>query len=122
MKPGDVLQSYSAMMAIGVILGLATGGLPVYTKEVSMASLAILMTLSLSNVRLGEARGKEPLRHALVCLGINYGILTGLIIAIAFLFSDEYRWGWILMAAAPSAISVAPFSTILRGGPVQSLY
>ncbi len=122
MKPGDVLQSYSAMMALGIILGLATGGLPAYTKEVSMASLAVLMTLSLSNVKLGETRGKESLHHALVSLAINYGALTGLILVIAFLFSDEYRWGWILMAAAPSAISVVPFSTILGGEALKSLY
>jgi len=122
MKAGDVLQSYSAMMAIGLVVGLATGGLPAYTKEVSMASLAILMTLSLSNVRLGEARGKEPLRHAMICLVINYGILTGLIIAIAFMFTDEYRWGWILMAAAPSAVSVVPFTAVLGGETVKSLF
>lgn len=122
MRPADIIQSYSAMMALGLVLGLATGGLPAYTKEVSMASLAILMTLSLSNVKLGEARGKEPLRHALVSLGINYGVLTGLIIALGFLFTDEYRWGWILMAAAPSAVSVVPFTKVLGGETVKSLF
>ncbi|OGS44545.1 MAG: hypothetical protein A3K76_03190 [Euryarchaeota archaeon RBG_13_57_23] len=122
MRVSGLLESYAAMMALGLVLGLVTGGFPAYTKEVSMASLVVLMTLSLSNVKLGEARGKEPVRHALICLGINYGILTGLIVAIAFLFSDEYRWGWILMAAAPSAVSIVPFTTVLGGETVKSLF
>src|SRR4030066_326945 len=52
----------------------------------------------------------------------SYGALTGLIVAMAFLFSDEYRWGWILMAAAPSAVSVVPFTTVLGGETVKSLF
>lgn len=122
MRPAEVVQSYSAMMVIGLVLGLATGGLPAYTKEVSMISLAVLMTLSLSNVKLGEARGKEPVRHALVSLAVNYGVLSGLIIAMSYFFSEEYRWGWILMAAAPSAVSVVPFTTVLGGETVKALF
>ena len=122
MRPADIVQSYSAMMAIGLLLGLVTGGLPAYTKEVSMASLAVLMTLSLSNVKLGKARGKEAVRHSVASLAVNYGVLTAIIVAIAFFFKDEYRWGWILMAAAPSAISVVPFTTVLGGETVKSLF
>ncbi|MEM4233150.1 MAG: hypothetical protein QXZ19_04170, partial [Thermoplasmata archaeon] len=64
MRPSNLLQSYSAMMAAGLVLGLLSGGLPFYTREVSMLSLALLMTLSLSNVSLREAKGSDHIWHA----------------------------------------------------------
>jgi len=110
------------MMILGLVLGLATGGLPAYTKEGSMASLAILMTLSLSTVRIGEARGREHISHSLKALLVNYGMLTALILLIGLFFTGEYWWGWVLMAAAPSAISVVPFTTILGGRTSKALF
>lgn len=122
MRPAQVLQSYSAMMALGLVLGLVTGGLPAYTKEVSMASLAFLMTLSLTTVRLGEARSKGHVAHSAKALLLNYLILTGIILAIGSFFENEYWWGWVLMAAAPSAVSVVPFTNILGGETSKALF
>jgi len=122
MGPVKVLESYSAMMLLGLVLGLVTGGLPAYTKEASMASLAVLMTLSLSTVGLGDARGKAHAGHAAWALLINYGFLTTLILLIGLLFTGEYWWGWVLMAAAPSAVSVVPFTTILGGKTSKALF
>jgi BASS family bile acid:Na+ symporter len=122
MRAASVLQSYSVMMVLGLVLGLATGGLPAYTKEVSMVSLAVLMTLSLSTVRIGEARGKEHVDHGLKALLVNYGALTALILLIGLFFTGEYWWGWVLMAAAPSAVSVVPFTTILGGRTSKALF
>jgi len=122
MRGTSILESYSIMMILGLILGLVTGGLPAYTKEASMASLAVLMTLSLSTVKIGDARGKEHFRHSVTALAINYGMLTALILLIGLFFSGEYWWGWILMAAAPSAVSVVPFTTILGGKTSKALF
>lgn len=122
MRPADVLQSYSVMMLLGLALGLASGGFPWLTKEISMASLAILMTLSLSNIRLGKAKAKEHADHALRALLVNYGILTAVILGVGAFFPEEYWWGWVLMAAAPSAISVVPFTTILGGSTTKALF
>ena len=122
MRPADFLQSYGAMMLLGLVLGLLSGGFPAYTKEISMASLAVLMTLSLSNIRIEEAKGREHAEHALRALIVNYGLLTVAILGIGMLFPEKYRWGWILMAAAPSAISVVPFTTILSGRTTKALF
>ena len=110
------------MMVLGLILGLVTGGSPWYTKELSMASLAVLMTFSLSTVSLKEARGKDHYRHAAVTLLLNYVLLTAVILAIGLFFSDDLWPGWVLMAAAPSAISVVPFTTILGGKTTKALF
>lgn len=117
-----VLESYAAMMALGLVLGVLSGGFPVLTKEVSMASLAILMTLSLSNVRLGEARSKDHARDAAVALALNYGMLTIVILLLGSMFPEDLWWGWVLMAAAPSAVSVVPFTSIMGGRTSKALF
>lgn len=122
MSPTRVLESYSAMMALGLVLGVVSGGLPILTKEVSMASLAVLMTLSLSNVRLSEARGRDHAKDAVVALVLNYGMLTVVILLLGSMFSDDLWWGWVLMAAAPSAVSVVPFTSILGGRTSKALF
>lgn len=122
MRLTNVPQSYTIMMSLGLVLGLLTGGFPWYTKEISMASLALVMTLSLSGIRLGDARGKDHITHSLKALAVNYLLLTGLILCIGLLFSGDYWIGWVLMAAAPSAISVVPFTTVLGGETSKALF
>jgi len=122
MRPAQILGSYSAMMTLGLVLGLVTGGSPWYTKEISMSSLAVLMTFSLSTVGLKEARGKDHYRHAAFALVLNYIVLTAVILAIGLFFSEDLWPGWVLMAAAPSAISVVPFTTILGGKTTKALF
>ncbi len=122
MRPASILESYAVMMSMGLLLGLLTGGFPSNTKEISMASLAILMTLSLSTVKLGDARGRHHLEHASKSLFLNYVLLTGVILAIGLFFSRDYWWGWVLMAAAPSAISVVPFTSVLGGQTTKALF
>ncbi|MCU0852924.1 MAG: hypothetical protein MUC90_06730 [Thermoplasmata archaeon] len=122
MRLSGVLQSYTIMMSLGLVLGLLSGGFPWYTKEISMASLALVMTLSLSGIRLGDARGKDHVTHSLKALAINYVMLTGLILGLGLFFSGDYWIGWVLMAAAPSAISVVPFTTVLGGETSKALF
>jgi len=122
MRLTTILESYSTMMILGLLLGLVLGGFPWFTKEISMGSLALLMTISLSNVKLGETRGKDHLKDALLALALNYGLLTIVILAFGSVFDEKLRWGFVLMAAAPSAISIVPFTTILGGRTSRALF
>lgn len=122
MRPTTILESYSAMMILGLLLGLVLGGFPWFTKEISMGSLALLMTVSLSNVKLGETRSRDHVKDALLALALNYGLLTIVILAFGSMFDQKLRWGFVLMAAAPSAISVVPFTTILGGRTSKALF
>lgn len=122
MRVTTILESYSTMMILGLLLGLALGGFPWFTKEISMGSLALLMTISLSNVKLGETRGKDHVKDALLALALNYGLLTIVILALGSVFDEKLRWGFVLMAAAPSAISIVPFTTILGGRTSRALF
>ena len=122
MRPAQILGSYSIMMVLGLVLGLVTGGSPWLTKEISMVSLAVLMTFSLSTVSLREAKGRDHYRHAVVALIINYVALTTIILAVGLFFSKDLWPGWVLMAAAPSAISVVPFTAVLGGKTTKALF
>jgi BASS family bile acid:Na+ symporter len=122
MRPAGILESYSIMMVMGLVIGLITGGSPFYTTEISMISLAVLMTLSLSTVSLREAKGRDHWSHAAKAFVLNYIILTVVILAVGRLFSDEIWPGWVLMAAAPSAISVVPFTSVLGGKTTRALF
>jgi len=122
MRLTTILESYSTMMILGLLLGLVLGGFPWFTKEISMGSLALLMTISLSNVKLGETRGKDHVKDALLALALNYGLLTIVILAFGSVFDEKLRWGFVLMAAAPSAISIVPFTTILGGRTSRALF
>jgi BASS family bile acid:Na+ symporter len=121
MRPSDILQSHSIMMVLALVLGILVGGFPALTKEISMASLALLMTISLANVKLAETRSGGLPREAAITLLLNYGYLTGVILLLGSLFSEKLWWGWVLMAAAPSAISIVPFTTILGGSVPKAL-
>ncbi|MDH3365917.1 MAG: hypothetical protein OEM29_07960 [Thermoplasmata archaeon] len=121
MRASDVLQSYSIMMMLGLSIGLVIGGFPAMTREISMGALALLMTISLTNVRLGETKAKGLSRDAALMLLLNYGFLTVIILLMGSLFSEELWWGWVLMAAAPSAISIVPFTSILGGSTAKAL-
>jgi len=122
MRAADFVSSYSLMMASGLLLGIALGGFPAYTREISMAALAIVMTISLSNIRLAETMDKAHGKDAVFSIVLNYGMLTGIILVLGSFFSEDLWWGWVLMAAAPSAISIVPFTGILGGRASKALF
>ena len=122
MRAADLLQSYAVVMTAGLVLGLLVGGFPILTKEISMASLAVLMTLSLSTVTLGAERLRDHVGHSAWSLLLNYGALSLLILLIGLAFSRDLWPGWVLMAAAPSAISIVPFTSVFGGKTTKALF
>lgn len=110
-----ILENYAFVVAIAFALGLITGGPPAYPAEITIIALAIMMTLSLSNLKLRGGRMAEIFRPTILAIILNYIFLTGLILLISFFFSEDLRDGWILMAAVPSAVAVVPFSYMIGG-------
>ena len=110
----NLLNSYGLVVTISLILGLVTGGSPIFQAEITIVVLAVMMMLSLSEIDFRSVFFKGIIGKTSVTLLLNYGLLTGLILAISLLFTEDLRSGWILMAAVPSAIAVVPFSYILK--------
>lgn len=111
------------MVVLGLVAGLATGGPPQeWARVVSTASLVFAMTFSLTEVRLLGLSVREESRWFFRALILNYGALSGLILVLAFLYADpSVRYGWIVMAAVPSAIAVIPITSLFRGNVQRAL-
>jgi len=115
MSPRDLLNSYGIVVLIALLLGLITGGSPVYPAEITIIALALMMSLSLSEIELRSVPERGMLRPVSLTLVLNYVVLTGLILFIAQFFDGDLRTGWIIMAAVPSAVAIIPFSYMLNG-------
>ncbi len=103
-----------------MILGLVVPGPAQYMEQLIIPALLLMMSFSLTDVDL---RAKGDLHGALVNFALNYGLLSGLILLLSFSLEDEaLRCGFIVMAAVPPAIAVLPFSRLLSGDMLLSLY
>jgi len=94
-----ILTSFSFMIFVAIIAGLLTGGYPAYTNEISMISLIIAMTFSLVGVSLKASSIRRISKYVALSIALNYGLLTGLILALSTFFENEIRLGFVVMAA-----------------------
>jgi len=107
------------MMTMSLIVALAFGGfpedLPLTNGNIAMLSLMVMMSLSLTNLRL---RGLNVTNHAPAVARaflLSMVMASGATVLIAFLFQGDLRAGWIIVAAVPSAVSVVPFTYLMKG-------
>jgi bile acid:Na+ symporter, BASS family len=98
---------------------MVTGGFPagifLTNSNIAMLSLIVMMSLSLTALRLRGLRLKDhsaPIRNAFL---LSFLLSTGTTIAMSYLFQGDIRDGWIIMAAVPSAVSIVPFTYLLKG-------
>lgn len=115
-------RSFPLMVASGLLVGLATGGFPFSSKEISQLALLVAMTFSLTEISFSGISPRAELRGFLVSLGMSYVVLSGLVLAFAALSPDSgIREGWVLMAAVPPAVAVVPITSYLNGDVRRSL-
>ena len=115
-------ENYFAMVLLGLVLGIATGGFPAYAREASTAALVFAMTFSLTEVRFQGISGRAEFRSFARALALNYGLLTSVILGLSVLYPDPaIRRGWVVMAAVPSAVAVVPITSALKGNVRSAL-
>lgn len=108
-----------ACILLGFVLGLGTGFHSPYTSSLAMISLAALMTFSLAPIRLSNLKGL--LSKAPLAMPFSFIVFSGSLLLIGLLFPAQFWPGWVLMASVPSAISVIPYTAVLRGDSEFSL-
>jgi BASS family bile acid:Na+ symporter len=106
-----VLRNTPAVFFTAMILSLIFPSFAVFTRDLVIPTLAAVMTLSLEGLKL---KGFD-FRKSILNLALNYGFLGGLIILLSSAMPEDYRLGFIVMAAAPPAIAIVPFSKLLGG-------
>lgn len=113
-----LLRNNSVILALALVAGIAAGDAATYTRTLVTPLLAFIMTLSLVGVSADVfTGGNRLLRPALLSLFLNYVVLGGALIFMAFLLIDDpdVRAGYVLIAAVPPAVAVIPFTYRLGG-------
>ncbi len=114
-----LLGNSALVMTLSFITALALGGfpdeLPLTNGNIAMFSLVVMMSLSLTNLKLGGLRVQDHARPIARAFLLSMVLASGASVLISFLFEGDLRSGWILVAAVPSAISVIPFTFIMKG-------
>lgn len=113
LHPARLLRMPSALLLLGLGLGLAVGPSFPGLSLAAMGALAALMTFSLVEVRFRGVREVLPLLPVAALL--SFALHPALLLLAAAATPAVLRDGWVIMAAVPPAISVVPFTAILRG-------
>jgi BASS family bile acid:Na+ symporter len=110
------------------LVALSSGLLAPYavplTRHLVLPALGLVMALSMMDITSDLfLRPRSLFFPALLGIIMNYVILGNVIIGIsALMIRDEMLWtGFVLLAAAPPAVAVIPFSGFLRGDGALSL-
>ncbi|KQM10749.1 hypothetical protein AOA80_11260 [Methanomassiliicoccales archaeon RumEn M1] len=119
MKLRRLLANNTFMLAAAFVVAVLFGGFPevlgVKNSNISLLSLGIMMSLSLISLQF---RGLDVRAHRgamFRAFVLSFVVSSGVTIALAHLFQGDLRDGWIMVAAVPSAVSVIPFTYMLRG-------
>ena len=120
MKVRRLLANNTVMLASAFVLAVAFGGFPevisgVTNSDISMFSLAVMMSFSLISLRFRGLKLKEHRGAMVRAFLMSFVVGSGLTILLAQFFHGDLRDGWIMVAAVPSAVSVIPFCYLLRG-------
>ena len=120
-----LLRNRNFILILAIVLGLTIGE-PVASKTQSLVLplLALVMTLSATNITSREFTSlKNMPRPILTSLLLNYAVLGGLILLLAWwLIDDRELWtGFVILSTVPPAVAVVPFSYALGGNTIFSL-
>ncbi len=114
----SLLKNNSFILALALVAGIVLGQGATYTRDAVTPLLAAIMAVSLVGVSSDVFRGGAGLvRPVTLALLLNYVVLGGLFILLAFLVLEDpgLRAGYVLIAAVPPAVAVIPFSYRLGG-------
>ncbi len=113
------------ILPLAFILGFAFPQLAQWTKSLTIPALVLIMTISIAQIPTREILKWRSLAQPLA-IGIlfNYLFLASLLLIFTqwFNFSESIRVGMILVASAPPGIAVLPFTSLLAGNSILSLF
>lgn len=121
----SLLKNRNIILSLAFILGLSCPDLAQYTKTLTVPALALVMTISLSEIPTRKIlQWKELTKPLLLGILLNYVILGSLIIFFTLIFipGPSLKTGMILVAASPPGVAVIPFTAIRSGNIIFSLF
>ena len=118
------LRNRNWIFLLAMTAGLALPQAVPVARHLVLPALALAMALATMGIENATFRRPRLLIFpALLGVIMSYIILGNIIIGLAALMiHDEMIWtGFVLLAAAPPAVAVIPFSVFLRGNGTLSL-
>lgn len=106
------------LLILALVLALPAGQAAPIIEPLVLPALGLVMTLALLEVSGDLFRSPRGLAlPVLVGLALNFGLNGGLVLALSALLStrEAFSTGFVLIAAAPPAVAVVPFTVLLRG-------
>jgi len=119
-----ILRNRNAIFLFALAAGLLVPHAVPVSRHLVLPALGLVMALSMMDITSDLfLRPRSLFFPALLGIIMNYIVLGNIIIGIsALLIRDEMLWtGFVLLAAAPPAVAVIPFSGFLRGNGALSL-
>ena len=114
-----MLGNSALMMMLSLITALALGGFPsvfgLTNSNIAMITLVIMMSLSLTNLQLKGLKVRDHTASIGRAFLLSMVLASGATVLVSFLFEGDLRAGWVIAAAVPSAISVVPFTYLMKG-------
>lgn len=116
---GKLFRNRNFILVLAIVLGLVAGKqVAIKTEPLVLPLLALVMSLSAMDITTRELVSLRTMHRPIVySLLLNYVVLGGLILLMAWwLIPDEELWiGFVILAAAPAAPAVLPFTHSLGG-------
>lgn len=113
------------ILPLALVLGFICPQLAQWTKSLTIPALALVMTISIAQIPTRQILKWQSLIQPLA-IGIlfNYLFLGSLLLILNkwFIFQDPIRIGMILVALAPPGVAVIPFTSLLAGNSILSLF
>ena len=120
----NLLKNRDFLLILSIVLGLFLGDGAQWTRNLVIPGLAVIMTLAVMGIPGSVFRSPRSLViPTLAGLALNYGVHGGVILGLSALLIQEeaLRAGFVMVAAAPPAVAVIPFTVILKGDAPFSL-
>jgi bile acid:Na+ symporter, BASS family len=126
MKNGfrELLRNRNSILILAIIFGFLFWPLADFTKILIDAAIIVAITLSLSRIEFKQVFTRF---NVFVSIGstllFSFILLGGIYIALAYLLLDDPLIinGFIIMAAAPPAVAIIPFSHVLKANLNRSI-
>ena len=119
-----ILGNRNVILVLALSLGLFWGQGVEISETLVLPALAFVMTLSTISVESSLFNNPNRwLRPALAGVLSNYFLLGGIIILLSRILplNEAFKVGYLILAAAPPAVGVIPFTSILDGDVEFSL-
>ncbi len=113
-----LFKNRNFIFILALALGLILGENAWWLQYLTIPALAVVMTVSMTQLPLKEIKkGKGIFKPILWAFILNYVVFgTAILLLSYFLIDDQQLWfGFVIIAASPPGVAIAPFTGLLSG-------